>query len=118
MFCNFTGPSDRQRLAALGDVDAREREAVEEAKARRAAADAAEDFDGLLVTVTEGDLDSIVDGGSVVLFTGTDANDRVVTFAADHRCAQDIVNIVRAEGELVCGVESWQVLRRTSPVTV
>lgn len=31
----FTGPSDRERLAALGDVDQRERDAVEEAKNRR-----------------------------------------------------------------------------------
>lgn len=31
----FTGPSDRERLLALGDVDQREREAVAAAKARR-----------------------------------------------------------------------------------
>ena len=32
----FTGPSDRERLLALGDVDRKEREAVERAKRVRA----------------------------------------------------------------------------------
>jgi hypothetical protein len=35
----FTGPSDRERLLALGDVDQRERDAVAAAKARRAVID-------------------------------------------------------------------------------
>lgn len=36
----FTGPGDRARLLALGDVDQREREAVRAAEERRANADA------------------------------------------------------------------------------
>jgi hypothetical protein len=35
MMSIFTGPGDRARLLALGDVDQRERDAVEEAKNRR-----------------------------------------------------------------------------------
>lgn len=114
MVSKFEGPGDRERLAALGDVDAREREAVEEAKQRREEADAEDN----VITVTEGDLEAIVDQGSVVVFTGTDSHDRVVTFAVDHRPARDIVALVQQEGELACQVEDWQVLRRTAPVTV
>jgi hypothetical protein len=117
MVSKFTGKGDRERLAALGDVEAREQQAVAEAQERRAAADA-DEFDGSLVTITEDDLEAVSDQGTIVVFTGTDDEERIVTFGVDHRVAQDIVNLVREQGELVCGVEDWQVLRRTSPVVV
>lgn len=110
MVSKFEGPGDRERLAALGDVDAREREAVAAAKQRREEADEALTNGAILVT--EEDLDAIVDEGSVVVFTGTDNNDRIVTFAVDHCPAQDIVALVREHGELACAVEDWQVLAR------
>jgi hypothetical protein len=119
MYSSFTGKSCRQLVAEHANADDIEREAVRIAEERRAAADsiALDDVD-LLVTVTEGDLESLVDQGTVVVFTGTDEHQRIVTFAVDHRPAQDIVDIIRGAGELVVGIESWQVIRTTSPITV
>lgn len=115
MVSKFTGKGTRERLAALGDVEGREQQAVAEAQERRAATSAPED-DGLRVRVVETDLEAIQDQGSIVVFTGTAEDDSVVTFGVDHRPAHEVIAIVREEGELVCWVEDWQVLRRTAPV--
>lgn len=65
------------------------------------------------ITVTE----IVADHGSVVLMRGIEhETDRVITFAADHRPAQDIANAL-SEGEdvEVYDVEDWQVMSIGQP---
>lgn len=116
MYSSFTGKSCRQLVAEHAHADEVEREAVRIAEQRRADAD--ELRPDYRVTLTEDDLDALVDEGTVVVFTGTDEQQRLVTFGVDHRNARDIVAIVREQGELVVGIDSWQVLRSSEPVTV
>lgn len=120
MLSSFTGPSCRELAARHADADEIERENVRIAQQRRNEADAQAALESAddIVWVTEEDLDSIVDQGSVVVFTGIDNQERVVTFGVDHRPARDIIALVHEQGSLPCSVEDWQVLRRTAPVTV
>jgi hypothetical protein len=51
------------------------------------------------------------DEGSIVLFQGTSLEDgRVVTFAADHRPAQELINGMLNDEEIIAFVEPWQVV--------
>lgn len=60
------------------------------------------------ITVTE----VVADHGSVVLMRGIEhETDRTVTFAVDHRPAQDIANaLAQGEDVEVYDVEDWQVM--------
>ena len=120
MVSAFTGPSCRELAARHANADEIERQAVQEATERRAAADAqaALQVDDDIVWVTEDDLNAIVDQGSVLVFTGTDAQGRVVRFGVDHRPAHGLIEAVEAEGTIPCHVEPWQVLSRTSAALV
>lgn len=120
MVSAFTGPSCRELAARHANADEVERQAVQEATERRAAADAqaALQVDDDIVWVTEDDLDAVVDQGSIVVFTGTDNQERLVVFGVDHRPASGLIEAVREQGSIPCQVEDWQVLRRTAPVTV
>lgn len=117
MVSKFTGPSARSLCLANQDVDQREREAVEAATAAREARIEAEG-DEDTVWVSEEDLERVQNEGSVWVFTGSDAQGRVVRFGVDHRPAGGLIEAVRAEGILPCHVESWQVLSRTSAALV
>jgi 2-iminoacetate synthase ThiH len=55
------------------------------------------------------------DGGSVATATGTDTETGdTVVFAGDWRPMRDLASLLEEEGEIVCEVEEWQILRRTS----
>lgn len=57
--------------------------------------------------------DVVRDEGSIVLMQGltTDGSDRVITFACDHRPAQEIVAALEQAEDALCWVEDWQVVR-------
>jgi len=49
--------------------------------------------------------------GSVMVFRGTSLEDgRTVTFAVDHRPAQELMNGMLNDEEVIALVEPWQVL--------
>ena len=51
------------------------------------------------------------DEGSVVVFQGESLEDgRTVTFAVDHRPAQELVNGMLNDEEVIALVDSWQVI--------
>lgn len=55
----------------------------------------------------------VKDAGSVVIFQGTSLEDgSVVTFAADHRPAQELINGMLNDEEVIALVEPWQVVGR------
>lgn len=59
------------------------------------------------LTVTE----PVADHGTIVLMQGIEIEtDRVVTFACDHRPAQDIVNALAAGEDVEVEIEDWQVM--------
>lgn len=59
------------------------------------------------LTVTE----PVADHGSIVMLRGIEhETDRVVTFAADHRPAQDIVNALADGEDVEVEIEDWQVM--------
>lgn len=51
-------------------------------------------------------IDMARDDGTVVLFK-TDGGELI---AVDHRCAQDLVDRIDMEGEVLVDIEEWQVL--------
>lgn len=51
----------------------------------------------------------LADHGSIVVFEGVDPKGRAVSVSVDHRPAQDIADILFADGELDVDCESWQV---------
>lgn len=61
----------------------------------------------LIVIIEEGPLE---DHGSVVTFEGVDDGGNLVTFAVDHRVAQDLIGHQELVGEVRCSVEGWQIL--------
>lgn len=113
MYSAFTGKSCRQLVAEHANADDVEREAVQVAQQRRAEADS-----GVLTVWVGDDLSLIEDHGSVVVFLGTDEQERLIRFAVDHRIARDLAAHLKTEGEVPCSVEPWQVLSATSPVVV
>ena len=59
--------------------------------------------------------DVLADEGTVVLFLGTDVKDgRTITFAVDHRLAQDIIASEdwQGGGSPLVFVEPWQIMGR------
>lgn len=56
----------------------------------------------------------VEDCGTVVIFEGRDELDRLVSFACDHRVAQDLADAV-AEGEAFVNVEGFQILHVGEP---
>lgn len=58
------------------------------------------------VTVTE----IVRDEGSVVLFRGLTDDGAAVVFAVDHRPAQELMNGMLNDEEVVAIVESWQIV--------
>lgn len=67
------------------------------------------DTDALTVlTVTE----LIADQGSVVLFKGVTDEGETLTFAADHRCAQALVEGLSVDDDVRVAVEGWQIWSR------
>lgn len=68
------------------------------------------DEDFVTVTIEPGCIQSGV-GSSVVVFEGTLDDGTRVQFGADHRNAAEMADLVFADGELVCAVESWQIIR-------
>lgn len=54
-------------------------------------------------------------GGTVIRCTGTSEDGtKRITFAGDHRAMLGLMDLLQAEGEVACEVESWQILS-TSP---
>lgn len=53
---------------------------------------------------------SIDNQGTVIVLEGTDDQGRTHYFAADHRPARDLLEIVAVEGDVPVEVESWQLL--------
>lgn len=60
------------------------------------------------------ELEAVVrDEGTVVLFEGISPDtDEVLTVAADHRMAQNVLAFIETVGPCPCLVESWQITRR------
>lgn len=58
------------------------------------------------VTVTE----IVRDEGSVVLFRGLTDDGTAVVFACDHRPAQELLNGLLNDEEVVAFVEPWQIV--------
>ncbi|HET7110253.1 MAG TPA: hypothetical protein VFI41_05240 [Gemmatimonadales bacterium] len=52
----------------------------------------------------------VADGGSVVVFAGLDSDGARVTFAVDHRPAQELVNAMLNDEEVIAFVEPWQIM--------
>lgn len=68
-----------------------------------------EDAEGIEATVVK----PVRDEGSVVLFEATAQNDSGevrLTFACDHRSAQDLVDALAAGEEPVVYLEDWQIV--------
>ena len=51
----------------------------------------------------------VADYGTIVVFAGIDGEGRWVTFGVDHREAQDIADILYADGPFPVAVEGWQI---------
>jgi len=58
------------------------------------------------VTVTE----IVRDEGSIVLFRGLTEDGAAVTFAADHRPAQELINGLLNDEEVIAIVDPWQII--------
>lgn len=61
-----------------------------------------------LVTVTHGTV--VSDQGTVVVFEGIDEEGATRRFGVDHCMAQDLVDAIEREGEIMASVEGWQLL--------
>jgi hypothetical protein len=70
-------------------------------------------MNGITVTMV------VRDEGSIVLMRGVEhETDRIVTFAVEHRPAQDIVDALgRGEDVEVYDVEDWQVMSSHAPAS-
>lgn len=62
------------------------------------------------VTVTE----IVRDEGSVVLFRGLTDDGTAVVFACDHRPAQELLNGLLNDEEVVAFVDTWQIVGATA----
>lgn len=53
-----------------------------------------------------------LDEGSIVTYRGNDAEGNNVIVAVDHRCAQDLSDVIFADGKVSADVPSWAFLSR------
>lgn len=68
----------------------------------------------MFLTVTR----PVEDCGTVVIFEGVDEQDRLVTFACDHRCAQALVDGLAGGDVVEVEVEGFQILHVGAPGAV
>lgn len=55
------------------------------------------------------------DEGTLVVFSGYELTEsgevrHEITFVADHRYAQDLVDAIEENEDAICGLEDWQIL--------
>jgi len=69
----------------------------------------------IAVTVTDEDLLTAENQGSVIVVTGTAENGSRITFAGDHGPMVSFLNSVTAQGKTDTFIEPWQILRTEKP---
>jgi hypothetical protein len=69
-------------------------------------------MDGTVIDLTNDDLDTVQNHGSVIAITGTDREDPTlrVTFAGDHRSMAGLLALLEDGEEVPAVIEDWQVL--------